>query len=103
VTLRLRYRPLALDDLDGIFTFIAADNTPRALKFIGEIRLYCLRLCSHPGLGTVRDDLGTGIRVFTMRRRVLVAYRITEDAVVITRIMSSGQDYDAIIRSDAPG
>jgi plasmid stabilization system protein ParE len=35
-----------------------------------------------------------------MLGRIVVAYRIAEDAVVITRVFAGGRDYEAILRDD---
>jgi toxin ParE1/3/4 len=98
MTLPLRYRPAAIADLDAIFAFIAADSPDRALGYIDDIRAHCRRLGSHPELGVARDDLATGIRVLPIRRRLVIAYRVADDAVVIMRVFSSGQDYEVIMR-----
>lgn len=96
--LKLTYRPAALTDLDSIYDFIEPENPRRALSFVQDIRARCRTLCAYPQLGITRDDLGEGIQIFPMRGRVVVAYRVTRDAVEVTRVFYGGQDYEAILR-----
>lgn len=97
---KLIYRPLALADLDGIYDYIAPENPRRAVSFVNDIRQRCRILCTHPELGPARADLSPGIRIYPMLGRIVVAYRIAEDAVVITRVFSGGQEYEAILRNN---
>lgn len=98
--MKLVYRATARDDLDTIFDFIAADNPGRAFNFIEEIRSHCRVLCSHPELGRPRSDLGAGIRLHPLRRRVVVAYCINPDAIEIIKVLYGGQDYAALLQDD---
>lgn len=97
---RLVYRPAALADPGGIYDFIAPENPRRAAGFVDDIRQRCRTLRTHPELGPARADLGPGIRIYPMLGRIVVAYRVAEDAVVITRVFSGGQDYEAILRKE---
>lgn len=99
--LSLVYRHAALADLDAIYDYIEPDNPIRAAGFIQDIRERCRGLRIHPELGRVRNDLGHGIRMLPMLGRIIVAYRITPTAILITRVFSGGQDYEAILQSDA--
>jgi toxin ParE1/3/4 len=101
--LSLVYRHAALADLDAIYDYIEPDNPRRAASFVEDIRDRCRALCAHPKLGRVRDDLGAGIRVLPMLGRIIVAYRVTYTAILVTRVFSGGQDYEAILRHDADG
>jgi len=38
-----------------------------------------------------------------MLGRIVVAYRVTSSAILVTRVFSSGQDYEAVLRHDADG
>jgi toxin ParE1/3/4 len=95
--LRLTYRPAALADLDSIFDFIEADSPTRAASFVDEILSRCGALGVYPELGPVRHDLGVGIRIYPMFGRIVVAYRVADDAVQVIRVFSSGQDYATIL------
>ena len=100
--IRLAYRPAALADLEAIEDYIAAYDRDRAINFVRDIRVRCLMLCDLPELGPARPDIAPGIRILAMRRKVAAAYRITADAVVVTRVFYGGQDFATILRR-APG
>ena len=95
--LSLVYRHAALADLDAIYSYIESGNPRRAASFVQEIRDRCRALCVHPRLGRGRDDLSPGIRILPMLGRIVVAYRITPSAILITRVFYGGQDYEAIL------
>lgn len=97
---RLVYRPAALADLDDIYDHIAPENPRRAASFVEDIRGRCRNLIAHPELGPARDDLARGIRIYPMLRRVVVAYRIADEAVVVTRVFAGGRDHEAILRGE---
>ncbi len=95
--LKLAYRHAALADLDAIYNIIEADNPRRALSYVQDIRERCGLLCDHPMKGRARDDLRSGIRVLAMFGRVVVAYRITPSAILVTRVFYGGRDFEAIL------
>ena len=95
---KLVYRPAALADLDGIYDYIEPENPRRAASFVKDIQDRCRNLCAHPELGPAREDLGAGIRILPMLGRVVVAYRIVDEAIVITRVFHGGRDYETILR-----
>ncbi len=96
----LVYRPAALADLDAIYDHIAADNPRRAFTYVQDIRERCKLLETHPRLGPAREDLGIGVRIYTMLHRVVVAYRITENSISIIRVFYGGRDYAALMRAE---
>ena len=53
-----------------------------------------------PERGTRRDDLRPGLRTTTYRRRVTIAFHVTETTVAIDRVLYGGRDLDAIFRED---
>lgn len=98
---RLIYRRTASTDLTAILRHIAADNPHAARAFVTEIRRRCTVLAEFPRLGRARPDIAPGLRVFTIDGRAAVAYRASEDGVVILRVFSAGQDYEAILADNA--
>lgn len=100
MALALTYRALALDDLDGIFDYIAPESPRRAESLIEDIRKRCRMLCEHPELGPSRSDIKPGLRIYPMPGRIVVCYLITEEAIVIVRVFSGGQDYGTIMRDE---
>ena len=51
--------------------------------------------------GMARDDLRPGLRVVGFRRRVTIAFAITEETVEILGIYYGGRDYEALLSIDA--
>jgi toxin ParE1/3/4 len=100
VTSNLVFSGPALDDLDEIFDFIAADNPRRARTYMEEIRQACRNLCKTPLIGIERADLRPGLRIFPLWRRVVVAYELPPDELLVLRVFTGGRDYETIMGSD---
>lgn len=81
----------AKSDLLDIALFIAQDNQARALSFVDELEAHCRRLGQHPGIGSVRPQLGENIRVIP-HGRYLIFYRQQGEALRIERILHSARD-----------
>ena len=57
-------------------------------------------LLDNPQLGPARPSIRPGLRIYPVHRRVVVAYRITEEGIRIVRVFSGGQDYEAILAAE---
>ena len=91
------FAPEALGDLRTLYDDIALDaGTGRAQSYTDRIIAHCLGLVTFPERGTRRDDLRPGLRITTWRRRVTIAFHITDTAVTIDRILYGGRDLTAI-------
>lgn len=95
----LIYSGLALADLEEIFDFIAADNPQRAWTYIEDIRKACRDLCHSPLIGIERANLRPGLRIFPLWRRVIVAYELLPDELLVLRVFTGGRDYKALMES----
>jgi toxin ParE1/3/4 len=100
VTKPLAYSGQARADLEEIFFFIAADNPTRAGSYIAEIETACEKLCTAPLIGATRPDLQPDVRILTLWRRVIVAYRVLPGEVEVLRVFTGGRDYETIMGSD---
>jgi toxin ParE1/3/4 len=88
------YHPLAEADLFGLYEYIEErSGAVRAGGYIDRIEALCANLASLPDRGAPRDDLAPGICTLAMERRIIVIYRVTEDAVVILRVLDAGRDF----------
>jgi toxin ParE1/3/4 len=86
------FTPEAKDDLFDLYDYIAEKNSPkRALGYIARIEKTCMSLQTLPERGTRRDDLRPGLRVMGFERRVLIAFRVSSNAVAILRILYGGR------------
>jgi toxin ParE1/3/4 len=91
---RVVFYPIAQEDLSQIFDFIAADSPDRAINYIRQMRVFCLGFADFPERGRIRNDLASGVRTFFFERRVVIAYRIEDQQVVILRLFYAGQQID---------
>ncbi len=101
--IRLVYRPAALADLNDIEDYIAAYGRSRAASFTDSIRARCRVLCDFPELGPARPDIAAGVRILPIERKVAIAYRLTAETVVNTRVFYGGQDFTTILRQARRG
>jgi toxin ParE1/3/4 len=97
VARELLYAPEAIADLEEIYRFIAEHSPLRAVAFVGHIRRRCRLLVDSPELGPTRPNLGKGVRIYPMRRRVVVAYVISTSTVEALRVFYGGRDYQALM------
>lgn len=70
-----------LDSLHEYITTHASES--RADDYIGRIAAFCKGLTTFPMRGTRRDDLLPGLRVAGFKRRVTIAFVVTDTAVLI--------------------
>jgi len=54
-------------------------------------------LADFPERGTRRDAIRPGLRTLGYRRRVTIAFHITDAAVVIDRILYGGRDVEGLL------
>ena len=74
-----------------IALFIGRDNAARALTFVDALESKCEDLGNSPGIGTLRPELGEGIRMLP-QGRYLIFYREARRAVRIERILHGARD-----------
>lgn len=85
-----------------IAVFIAQDNQARALTFVDELESKCDALGRAPGIGTLRPELGDGVRMLT-QGRYRIFYREVNKGLRIERIMHGARDIGGeVFEADAP-
>jgi plasmid stabilization system protein ParE len=52
-------------------------------------------------IGVARDDLRPGLRIVGFRRRVTIAFAVTEATVEIPGIYYGGRDYETLLSAEA--
>ena len=92
---RLRLTEVARRDLDDIWDSIAGDDIAAADRMIDGLYTLIGRLREFPSMGTVRDDLRFGTRSFVHKKH-LVFYTVTEDALIVLRVVYGGRDLPSI-------
>jgi toxin ParE1/3/4 len=91
------FSPEAETDLTNLFDFIAVRSSDQtALNYILRIEEFCNGLDLASERGTLRDDIRKGLRVVGFERRLVIAFTCDEDRVVILRMFSSGQNWEAV-------
>ena len=93
---RVVYAPEAEAQLVTLFFQIAAAATPEiAARYTEAIVDQCESLRTFPMRGAQRDDIRPGLRIFGFRRRVSIAFEVTDDVVTILGIFYGGQNLEA--------
>lgn len=94
---RIKYTPIAIDDMDEIFSYISQDNVVNAETMLGKINDGITRLVDFPNMGSILSEdeytlVNRGYR-FIVVHPYLVFYKIIANTVVIHRILHSRRDY----------
>ncbi|MEQ1864108.1 MAG: type II toxin-antitoxin system RelE/ParE family toxin [Micropepsaceae bacterium] len=90
--------PLAESDLDEIWFSIATDSVERADKFLDRLTERFVLLSKSPRAGRARSELLPGLRSFSYRGYA-VFYSLSDDGVLVERVLHGARDVDAIFRS----
>ncbi len=94
-----KYSPFATTQLQDLYEYVArASGAARAGAFVGLIFDYCDRLANSPNRGTKRDDLRPGLRVVGLKRRVTIAFSVTDGAVEILGVFYRGRSFEAALK-----
>ena len=94
--LRLETSPEAEADLVDIWSYIADDQPDNADKFLDKLQAVAEKLAEFPGLGRARPELANNLKSFPVDRYSLF-YCITEDALILVRVLTSARDIDNIL------
>ena len=95
----VEYLPIAIDDLEDIFNYIAGDDSNSASAFLNEIDMAILHLEEFPEMGStpkVRRLMNKGYRMLIINE-ILVFYVLIGNIVEIRRIISSKRNYAKLI------
>lgn len=94
---KIKYTPVAVDDMDEIFSYISKDNIVGAEVLLKKISDRITGLAVFPNMGSVLSEdeytlINRGYR-FIVVQPYLVFYRIIDDTVIIHRILHARRDY----------
>ena len=82
-------------DLFELYDWIAEQADPdTAFEYTSRIEQRCETLSDFPQRGTPRNHLLPGLRSITFERRVIIAYRVEDDRVLILRLIRTARDLD---------
>ncbi len=91
-----RLSPQAKSDLLEIHGYIAADNLAAADRLIDRFFDHFQRLADFPELGTLRDDLHPGLRVWPEGRYVIL-HLPTSAGVDIAHVVHGARDIESLL------
>ncbi len=91
MTPRVRRTDLAEEDLIGIWSYIAADNSDAADRLLDEIDEICKTLADAPQAGRLREDLSQNLRSLPVGNYVIL-YRPHADGVIVIRVLHGARD-----------
>ena len=97
--MRVVFTPRAELQVDELHRYIAERSgfEGRADGYIGRIVDYCLSFTTFPMRGTARDDILPGLRIVGFERRVMIAFVVEPDRIVIEGIFYGGQDFEGAL------
>lgn len=96
-----RLRPEAEADIEGVALYIAADNPVAAQAWFDDIHRRFQRLAAMPEMGTRRDDVRPGLRLFPVGR-YLVLYRLVGSNVEIVRVIHGARQWQELLGPSEP-
>lgn len=92
---QLIFRPLAEQDLDEIWFYIAQDNVDAADRTLDLLRDKGLILAKSPMIGRARTELAPSLRSFPVGN-YLIFYRPIESGIEVIRVLHGSQDLNSI-------
>ncbi len=94
---RVRYAPAAEAQLLALYRYVANAASPTtAERFTESIVQQCEALSTFPNRGTPRQDIRPNLRTLAMDR-VLIAYSVEMQDVIILGVFYGGQDFEALL------
>ena len=91
----IQFSEPALEDLDGIWRYLAQQSSENATHFITRFEEVFSLLDDFPQIGRERNDLRLGIRSYVYQRYV-VLYRQVEEDVLIEAIIRGDRDIEGM-------
>lgn len=95
MNVRIIFTPLAERQIDNLHNYISAHaSEKRADSYVERIITFCQGLATFPLRGTKRDDLLPDLRTIGFERRMVIAFIVAADTVLIEGIFYGGQDFE---------
>jgi len=90
--MKLKFTPVARDDLEQIWDYIAENNPQAATRMAQMLMQKCQLLAENPLLGRQRNEIAPNLRSFPTKSYTIF-YRISENLEII-RILNAARDID---------
>lgn len=97
------FAPEAEADLFRLQDYIAGHggaDRALALAYAERVVAYCIGFAEFPERGTRLDDLRPGLRTAGFEGRILIAFHLAADRIVIDRILYGGRDIEQMFCDD---
>jgi toxin ParE1/3/4 len=91
------FSPASREDLREILDRIAIDKPGAALRHVEKLEDACRALARNPELGTARDDLMAGVRIWSVGNYAIF-FRSAKDGIEVIRVVHGARDFDAIFK-----
>ncbi|OBG86629.1 plasmid stabilization protein [Mycobacterium sp. E802] len=103
MTLTVVFTPEAEDQLVELYRYIAtAGSADVAARYSQDIVAFCEELAAFPHRGRARDDVRPGLRTIGFRRRVVIAFAVLGEKLIVIGVFYGGRDYEAIMSEPKP-
>jgi toxin ParE1/3/4 len=96
----VRLSHLADGDLDSIPDFIFKDNPSAANAVLDGLFNALELLANNPDIGQRRDDLQSGLRLFSVRPYAIM-YQIAPDGIHVIRIVHGARDFPSLFAQNS--
>lgn len=98
MTRRVVFTPEAEAHLLELHRYISGAGSPEAAgRYTNSIVSFCEELGAFPIRGRARDDIRPGLRTVGYRRRVVIAFAVINEDIVVVGIFYGGRDYEAAL------
>jgi toxin ParE1/3/4 len=92
------FTPEVEEQLVELYRYIANDASPAvAEQFTSAIVEFCEGLVNFPHRSVRRDDIRPGLFVTQYRSRVVIAYSVDNNEVVVIGVFYGGRDFESLL------
>ena len=90
--------PVAQNDLNYIFDVIAdMAGQSTGAAYVEKLMAHCMKFDLASERGNRRDDIRPGLRITGYRRRITIAFTVSDTQVNILRIFYGGMDWEPLL------
>ena len=83
----------------SLYRYIAGEASPEiAERYLSAIVELCEKLEDFALRGTPRNDIRPGLRTIPFKRRITIAYAVTDDRVIVLGIYYGGLYFETLLR-----
>ncbi len=94
MTYRVVFTPEAEEQLSAVYRYLATEASPAiAYRYTHDIIEHCEGFNEFPYRAVRRDDIRQGLRLTHFKGRVVIAFALDTDQVVIVGVFYGGQNY----------